>query len=234
MAILPVIQAVGAGINAFNALSSASSASGGSKPSTAQPTAADQEDRFLKLLVAQMKSQDPLNPLDNAQVTTQMAQISTVSGVDKLNASIGKLSQSLLSAQSLQSAGVIGHQVLAAGATLALGATGGSGAVELAQAADRVQVTITTPGGAIVRRLELGGQDAGIVNFQWDGMTDSGGRAPAGNYQIQVAAASAGQSVPVTALTAGKVTSVTLSGSDVQLNLDNGSRLPVGDVQRIL
>ena len=48
-------------------------------------------DRFLKLLVTQMQNQDPLNPMDNAQVTTQLAQISTVSGVDKLNTSINQI-----------------------------------------------------------------------------------------------------------------------------------------------
>ena len=48
-------------------------------------TSAGSEDRFLKLLVAQMQNQDPLNPMDNAQVTSQMAQINTVSGIDKLN-----------------------------------------------------------------------------------------------------------------------------------------------------
>lgn len=244
---LPLIQAIGAGLSAFNAANTVSSwMSGDSKAATAtgattaassaagQTKAADQEDRFLRLLVTQMRNQDPLNPLDNAQVTTQMAQISTVSGVDKLNGTIEKLSQSMLSSQSLQSAAVIGHQVLASGTALSLGAVGADGALELSQSVDRMQVTITTPAGAVVRRLEFGAQNAGTFGFQWDGMTDGGGRAPQGNYIFQVAAASGGQSIPVTTLTAGRVAGVSFNGGSLMLNLESGADLQVADVRRIL
>jgi flagellar basal-body rod modification protein FlgD len=235
---LPVLQAIGAGISAFNALNSVfgtdSAKSAASAAASARPGAAEQEDRFLKLLVTQMRNQDPLNPLDNAQVTTQMAQISTVSGVDRLNGSIDRLSQSMLSAQSLQSAAVIGHQVLASGSTLALGATPATGAFELAQSADRVQVVIATPAGAVVRRLELGGQAAGIPTFQWDGMTDAGGRAPQGNYIFQVTASSGGQPVAAAPLSAGRVTGISLNGGNLLLNLESGNELPVAGIRRIL
>ncbi len=243
---LPIIQAISAGLSAFNAAntvsswlngnSSAATATGSTTAasSTSQPKAAGQEDRFLRLLVTQMRNQDPLNPLDNAQVTTQMAQISTVSGVDKLNGTIEKLSQSMLSSQSLQSAAVIGRQVLASGAALSLGATGAGGALELGQSAERVQVTIATSAGAVVRRLELGAQNAGTFGFQWDGMTDDGGRAPQGNYIFQVAAVSGGKGIPVSTLTAGRVAGVSFNGGNLMLNLESGADLPVADVRRIL
>ena len=244
---LPLLQAIGTGLSALNAVNTVSSwlnsdssttaakgATGAAVSSSARPNSAEQEDRFLRLLVTQMRNQDPLNPLDNAQVTTQMAQISTVSGVDKLNANINKLSQSMLSTQSLQSAAVIGRQVLAAGSTLSLGATGADGALEIGQQADRVQVTIATPAGAVLRRLELGGQNAGTFGFHWDGMTDGGGLAPQGNYVFQVAAVSGKQSVPVTSLSAGRVAGITFSDGNLMLNLESGVNLPVADVQRIL
>ncbi len=235
---IPVFQAIGAGLSAFNAANTVSSWLNDSSTSaagkTSQVNAADQGDRFLKLLVAQMRNQDPLNPLDNAQVTTQMAQISTVTGVDKLNASVSKLSQSMLSAQSLQSAAVIGRQVLVAGSTMALGATGASGALELNQAADRVQVAVATPAGVVVRIIELGAQPAGIVNFQWDGMTDMSGRAPQGNYNFQVVAASGGQSIAATSLASGLVKGVSFNGGNLLLNLEGGSELPISDIRRIL
>src|SRR3990167_8083696 len=78
-------------------------------------TAADTQDRFLKLLVTQMKNQDPLNPMDNAQVTSQMAQLSTVTGIDKLNVTLQALSDSMASSQSLQAASMIGYGVLVPG-----------------------------------------------------------------------------------------------------------------------
>src|SRR3990172_2141446 len=91
------------------------------KTTPATKTAAqEQEDRFLKLLVTQMKNQDPLNPLDNAEVTSQMAQLSTVSGIEKLNTTLQAMSSSFASSQSLQAAGMIGRSVLAPGSSLSL------------------------------------------------------------------------------------------------------------------
>src|SRR3954467_517121 len=119
------------------------------------------QDRFLKLLVTQMKNQDPLNPLDNAQVTTQLAQISTVSGIDKMNTTLSGLSTSMLAAQSAQSASLIGRQVYAAGSTLTLSGKGATGAVDVKQPADRVTVMIADANGTVVRRLDLGPKAVG-------------------------------------------------------------------------
>jgi len=235
---LPVLQAISAGIGAFNALNSVFGGDSGktaiAPAASGQPSAASQEDRFLKLLVTQMRNQDPLNPLDNAQVTSQMAQISTVSGIDRLNGGMEKLSQSMLSSQSLQSASMIGRQVLASGSTLNLGATGATGAYDLAGDADRVQLTIATPAGVVVRKVELGGRAAGTAGFQWDGMTDAGGRAPQGNYVFQVTASRGGQGIAAVPLMAGRVDGISLSGGSVRLNLEGGDELAVSDVRRIL
>src|SRR5690348_7475888 len=84
------------------------------------PTSAGLQDRFLKLLVTQMKNQDPLNPMDNAEVTSQLAQISTVSGVDKLNQTLTAMSSSFLASQTLQASGLIGRTVMAGGTDVLL------------------------------------------------------------------------------------------------------------------
>ena len=72
---------------------------------------AGSEDRFLKLLVAQMQNQDPLNPMDNAQVTSQMAQINTVSGIEKLNTTVPGLNSQFVQLQALQGATLVGRDV---------------------------------------------------------------------------------------------------------------------------
>src|SRR5512137_1922724 len=92
-----------------------SSTSGTVQSSTAVSQTAVTQDRFLKLLVTQMKNQDPLNPMDNAQVTSQMAQLSTVTGIDKLTATVQVLSASMVASQSLQAASMIGHAALVPG-----------------------------------------------------------------------------------------------------------------------
>jgi len=103
----------------MNATNAAPSATAFNTPAAAAKSSATEE-RFLTLLVAQMKNQDPLNPLDNAQVTSQLAQLSTVSGIDKLNATLQTLAGSFAQAQSLQAAVLIGHDVLVEGNALAL------------------------------------------------------------------------------------------------------------------
>jgi len=192
------------------------------------------QDRFLKLLVTQMKNQDPLNPLDNAQVTSQLAQISTVSGIDKLNATLNSMSSSFLASQSLQASGLIGHAVLAPGNSMLLQSGGGAAGMDLAQAADHVSVTIRDSAGQIIKTIDIGAQDAGIHTFPWDGSTDAGGHAKDGAYTFQVAAVQGGKQVDAQALGVGVVKSVSLGGSDLQLNTIGLGAVSVGQVKQIL
>lgn len=82
--------------------------------------ASDQESRFLTLLTSQLKNQDPLNPMDNAETTSQLAQISTVTGIEKLNATLTKMMSSNQTSDTLQAANLVGHSVLVEGNQLAL------------------------------------------------------------------------------------------------------------------
>src|SRR5678815_4078393 len=98
---------------AVSATSTTSDVNVASSPaSSAAADATMTSDRFLKLLVAQMKNQDPLNPMDNAQVTSQMAQINTVTGIDKLNSTVAGLSAQFMQMQAMQGASLVGHDVI--------------------------------------------------------------------------------------------------------------------------
>ncbi len=254
---LPILQAVGAGLSAISALksltgSSSNSAAANTGNAAASNTAtsdtlasavngskaaatdgSDLQDRFLKLLVSQMKNQDPLNPMDNAQVTTQMAQISTVGGIDKLNSTLAGLSSSLMAAQSVQSSAIIGRDVYAAGSTLGLADGKGTGAFELKQDADRVFVQISDGAGALVRTLELGAAKAGMSAFEWDGKTDAGTTARAGTYTFQVTAAQGNTAIAAEPMMAGRVDGVSLTNG-IRLNLQGGGDIGMADVKRIL
>src|SRR5574343_194910 len=123
---------------------------GSSSANQTANSAEEMQTRFLNLLVTQLKNQDPLNPMDNAQITTQMAQISTVSGIDELNKSIGSMSTMLLQSQSLEAASLVGKKVLVAGNDLTLAEDGSTaGGFELAGPADSVQVQIKNPAGRV-------------------------------------------------------------------------------------
>lgn len=207
--------------------------SGTSTATTTKSVVQESEDRFLKLLVTQMKNQDPLNPLDNAQVTSQMAQLSTVSGIEKLNSALQAMSSSFASSQSLQAAGMIGRSVLAPGSSLLLQGGAAAGGFSLAQPVDHAVVTIKGAAGNTLSSMDLGAQQAGNVMFQWDGMTDSGAKVTDGTYTFEVSAKQGSQKVDAVNLALGKVGSVSLGTSGVTLNTDVLGSVDVTKVKQI-
>lgn len=192
------------------------------------------QDRFLTLLVTQLKNQDPLNPMDNSQVTSQMAQLSTVSGINQLNATVQALSASMTASQSLQATSMIGHAVLVPGNEIAMAKGSSNAAVELSQAVDSVTVTIADAKGNTVRTLRLGAQDAGIVDFQWDGKDESGTTLADGAYTYTASAMLGGTKSTPTSLTYGLVNNVSLTSGVAQLNVGNLGDVALDAVRRIL
>jgi len=208
------------------------SMNGGSGKTTSTANAA--QDRFMTLLVTQLKNQDPLNPMDNAQMTSQMAQISTVSGIDKLNATLQALSASMTPNQTLQAASMIGHGVLVPGNGVQLAGGAGLGGFELPQPADSAQVSVYDRAGALVRSIDLGAQPAGISKWQWDGTDNSGAAAAAGNYTFSVNAAQGGNPVAATSLQFGLVNSVTQGAQGVAMSVGPLDNIALTQVKQIL
>jgi flagellar basal-body rod modification protein FlgD len=211
---------------------SASAAAVATATSTSQLAAT--QDRFLSLLVAQLKNQDPLNPMDNAQVTSQMAQLSTVSGINQLNATVQALSASMASSQSLQAASMIGHAALVPGTEIGLSSSKSNAAVELTQPADKVTVTISDAKGNVVRTLQLGAQDAGVVGFTWDGTDNTGVTVADGKYSFTATSVLGGNSSAPTTLSYGLVNSVSLTSSGAMLNMGTLGEVSMDQVRQIL
>ncbi len=201
---------------------------------SASSKVSDQQNRFLTLLTTQLKNQDPLNPMDNAQVTSQLAQISTVDGISQLNQTLQKLIENSNQDQNLQAAALVGQGVLVAGHGLQLNNGQAVGGFELATAADAVKVTITDANGLPVRVMNLGAQVAGPSNFVWDGKSDSGASAANGQYTISVEASQSGKSVLATALQAGVVSSITMNNGNARVNVNGAGSYGVGDIKQIL
>jgi flagellar basal-body rod modification protein FlgD len=198
-------------------------------------TSADSEQRFLKLLVTQLNNQDPLNPLDNAQLTSQLAQMSTVSGIEKLNSAFQSLLAQSGSSQVLQSANLIGRTVLVPGNDLAL--TPGTEvpfAVDVTGAAETVKVSITNAAGEVVRNFDLGALPPGVKTLAWDGLADNGAPVAAGVYTVNVGALGGDSKVVANALTYAKVSSVAQQGTGVSLDLGGGRKASLSDVKLIL
>lgn len=195
------------------------------------------QDRFMKLLVTQMRNQDPMNPLDNAQVTSQFAQLSTVTGIDKLNDTLASLMGTYQVSQSLQAANMIGHGVLVPGSKLSLVKGGGIMGVELDKPADKVEVKIRDAGGNEVRTLSLGAQEAGSLPLTWDGKSNDGTVLADGNYTFEVTATMQnGERVNAKALQFGLVGTVSTgpNAKGVTLNLEGIGAVDFAEVRQIL
>jgi flagellar basal-body rod modification protein FlgD len=218
----------------------------GTASSATGTSAQSLSDTFLKLLVAQMNHQDPLNPVDNSQITSQMAQISTVTGINGLNTTVSQLVSQLQQSQAMQSTSLSGHVVMVAGSSLELAANSSSassstqtmsayGGFSLAQAADSVSVTVKDSTGAKVRTINLGSLGAGVQDFKWDGTTDSGSQAAAGSYSYSVTAKAAGKSVSATTYSAQQVVGVApQSDGSLKFLLSNGSQVGFSAIAQIL
>ena len=179
------------------------------KPAANANSSGATQDRFLLMLTTQLKNQDPLNPMVNAQITSQMAQLNTVSGITQLNSTLQALSDSMSMGQSVSATSMIGHGVLVPGSTVNL--TGGQaiGGVDLTQPVDSLKVTIKDAAGNIVNTMQLGAQKAGVLPFAWDGKTDAGKVAADGSYKFTVEAMVAGNTTTPATLAYGTVNAVT-------------------------
>ncbi|WP_435947894.1 flagellar hook assembly protein FlgD [Dryocola sp. BD586] len=186
-------------------------------------SSSDLQSSFLTLLVAQLKNQDPTNPLQNNELTSQLAQISTLSGIEKLNTTLGSVSGQLTSNQQVQATTLIGHGVMIPGTKILAGsdATTPFG-VELQQAADKVTATITDSSGKVVRTIDIGGLSAGVHTFTWDGSMTDGTTAPDGAYNVSIAASNGSTQLVAQPLNFALVNGVT-NNTDGSTLLDLGT-----------
>lgn len=214
-----------------NPLLGVATQAGGAGGAASAPSTSDQ---FLKMLVAQLTNQDPLNPMDNAQVTSQMAQLSTVDGISKLNATLSTMSMGFNSTQGLQAASLVGNQVLVDGNSMQLAGGQASGGYQLEAASDNVAVTVKGPSGEVVYTAQLGKQPAGLSVFHWDGSTNNGTPAVNGNYSFSVTATNGGAKVAATTLTLGRVDGVTPSATGTTLTIGGVGDIPLASVKHIL
>lgn len=192
------------------------------------------QDRFMTLLVTQMRNQDPLNPMDNAQMTSQLAQLSTVTGIDKLNTTMESLISSVQSSQSYQAASMIGRAVLVDASNVRLSDSMSAFAVNLPSNVDALNINIVDSAGQTVKTFNLGAQRVGNLPLTWNGLDQFGSQLADGIYQIKAEATLAGRAVEVGTKAYAGVQSVSKDAGGVLLNLDNGLSVYPNEVAEII
>jgi flagellar basal-body rod modification protein FlgD len=189
-----------------------------------------QED-FLKLMTAQLKNQDPMKPMENGEFLGQMAQFSTVSSIGEMSKQLQSLSEQFVASRMLSSGSLIGRQVLSEGnyGDLQDGVPL-DGVVRLTEPVDGAVVYVRNAVGQVMETFELGPAGKGDYPFSWDGALPGGANALPGQYKVDVAVTRAGKTESARALLYTPVNSVTMSGQDVVLNLQNGATVPLSQV----
>lgn len=203
--------------------------SGSGSSATATADDSGSEDRFLKLLITQIQNQDPLKPMDNAQMTSQIAQINTVKGIEKLNTTVEGLSGQFTQMQALQGASLVGHNVVVPGNVLDIADGVGQGGFEMTAAADSVKVEILSPAGTVVDTFGLGALGSGLHSFDWPTTTatnDSG-------LRFRVTASNGTVTSTPTLLMRDRVNAVTTSGNALNLELQNSGSVPYSSVKAL-
>ena len=186
------------------------------------------QDRFLKLLVSQLQNQDPMNPMDNAQMTSQMAQINTVTGINQLNETMKSMSSQFNAMQILQGSSMVGHYVSVDGNTMTNYDGVAKGAFTLSGSADSVTIDVMTPGGQLLDKLELGQQAAGRLTFSLDA-SEYNGQA----LTFSVSAKQGTQSVSATPEVLDTIAAISNENGLMNIQLRNGNSIPYSAVKAI-
>jgi len=191
--------------------------------------------QFMQLMIAQLRNQDPTKPMDPSEFLGQLAQFGTVSGIQDMQTSLSTLSDALRSSQVLGGTNLVGHDVLASADTAALGATGEvQGAVTIPEGTNAALLVVTDASGQLIRKMPLSTQQ-GDTAFTWDGTTDLGTRAPAGNYKLTALASVGGADEQLETQLSSRVGSVSIDPATNSLTLNtNLGPIPLSRVRRVM
>ena len=216
--------------NVTSSTATGGTSAGGKTDSATDPAAA--QDRFLKLLVAQLNNQDPMNPLDNAQMTSQIAQINTVTGIQQLNETVKGLAGQFAAQQLMQGSAMVGRQVLVEGNSLALDSEAhqATGAFDLAGSAASVKVQVLDPTGKEVGTVDMGALPAGRYNFAWNASQYQGDSA----LRFKVLAANGEAAVGSTPLSVDSIVAVSMDNGSLQMQLSRGGMTTQSGIKAIL
>ncbi|MEM5384718.1 flagellar hook assembly protein FlgD [Paraburkholderia phymatum] len=218
-------------LDTMNGTNSASSSSASSATS-----GSDLQNTFLQLLIAQMKNQDPTNPMDSSQMTSQLAQINTVTGIQQLNTSLTSLASQLTTNQQTQAANLISSTVLAPGDNFSVASGKATGfGVTLASAATDVQITVKNSAGQVVNTIDLGKQSAGTIPIGWTPVDKSGNALPDGTYTFTATSTSgSGTGSPATLSAATVQGVIKQTDGTPGLVLSNGKTVGLSTVAAII
>lgn len=192
-------------------------------------------DKFMTLLITQLKNQDPMNPLDNAQLTSQLAQLNTVTGINKMNETLNSLKADYQTSANLAATNLINHGVLVEGSQLTLADGKSLFGIELGSRADQVEVEIRASGGKVVQTVTMKNVDAGVVPLAWDGKLEDGTTAANNTYTMNIKATRGTEQLKdAKTLQFGTIASISTGAGGVKLNIPSFGQVTMDAIKQVL
>lgn len=205
-------------------------------PTTSNGTsAADLSKNFLKMLTVQLQNQDPMNPMDNAAMTSQLAALNQVDGINKLNTSVTALVAQMQSANFMNLSSSVGKTALAAGSNVYYSGQPVGMAAKLDAPVESLKAVIRDRKSQIVNQFDFGATPSGTTDFIWDGGNDAGKQVAAGMYTLELTATDAqGKTFSPTSYVGAMVASIGQDGSDMKVGLSDGRNILTTDIVKWL
>ena len=193
------------------------------------------KNEFMELMIAQLKNQNPLEPQDNGEFISQLAQFSSLEEMQGLSSSVDDVANQFRSTQALQASAMVGRTVLAPSSIGILGADGEiSGNVEVPASTSGLRISIENQAGERVRQIDMGSQQAGVTGFSWDGKDGNGNSLPPGPYKVVAEASYPDGPEQLGTMMSANVDSVSLGkGGNITLNLAGMGSIALSDVEQI-
>jgi flagellar basal-body rod modification protein FlgD len=190
---------------------------------------------FLELMITQIRNQDPLDPTKNEDFVAQLAQFSSLEGIQNMNTSMENMASAFRTSLALNASTMVGRSVMVPTDTVLMdGENGILGAIDLTEDAGKLKVDISNQSGTVVRTIDMGARAAGTIRFGWDGTGPDGNPLPQGLYKIQAYAQSGGSTKSYTVETPDRVVSVSIRPEGATANLASGDSIPVSQIKEVL
>lgn len=198
----------------------------------ARDTSLGQAD-FLRLMTEQLKNQDPLKPLANAEFLGQLAQFSTVQGIDNMQGSLGAVASVMESDQALRAASLVGREALVEVSTVTLQPGAPLRGEITAPSAGPVSIEIVDSSGAIVRRTSVNAPSSGPMAWEWDGKDDAGNPSTGGTYTVRASIGTGDRAEALGVRVAARVDSVSIEPQGLVINLAGLGSHPLSAIRRV-
>lgn len=202
------------------------------------------QNAFLELMITQLENQSPLSPQDNSEFVAQLAQFSSVEGLDKLNKNFDDFTSSFMSNQALQASSLVGRSVTVPGKEAWLLESGVvSGSFDLSASSSNVSMNIYNAKGELVEDIPLGALESGETVFRWNGSRlevngelidwEAESALEPGQYKFSVLASQDGKSEEIDTALSANVNSVTIDeNNQLVLNLAGVGPVKINDVKQ--